>query len=201
MGLRRHSSSSSSESIVTKSTDSSSRRSSSRRKNEVKPFCVEFASQEYASGGSLKPCPFPGCKEFLVVKCPVDPLTGRIKLLDDDGNRQWKGHDACRLTNHFRAPLNGHGREGVQMLARRFPVVAAVDLKGCTKVTDKGLTALGSLTMSSRAAPPTCGSTDLNAHALCFSQTGHAPLSAARRFVRSTQNIGSYSRAAKRQTH
>ena len=48
---------------------------------------------------------------------------------------------------------------------------------------------------------PACGTTDLNAHALCFSHTGHAPLSAARRFVRSTQNIGSYSRAAKRQTH
>ena len=43
--------------------------------------------------------------------------------------------------------------------------------------------------MNSRAAPPTCGTTDLNAHALCFSHPGHALLSAARRFVRSTQNI------------
>ena len=51
--------------------------------------------------------------------------------------------------------------------------------------------AIGSLMMnSSRTAPPTCGTTDLNAHALCFSHTGHAPLSAARRFVRSTQNYG-----------
>ena len=35
---------------------------------------------------------------------------------------------------------------------------------------------------------PACGTTDLNAHTLCFAHTGHVPLSAARRFVRSTQN-------------
>ena len=61
-------------------------------------------------------CPFPGCRKKLVVKCPIDADTGRIKLLDDDGKRQWKGRDAVILANHFQAPLTGHGREGVQML-------------------------------------------------------------------------------------
>ena len=80
------------------------------------PYCVEFASLEYVGGGSLALCPFPGCKHKLVVKCPVDPLTGRIRLLDDDGDGQWVGRDAPTLANHFQAPLTGHGREGVQLL-------------------------------------------------------------------------------------
>ena len=40
---------------------------------------------------------------------------------------------------------------------------------------------------SRRAAPWTTIS--VHAYTLCFSHTGHAPLSAARRFVRNTQNI------------
>ena len=50
------------------------------------------------------------------------------------------------------------------------------------------------VTQRSDLHPHPCGTTDvrhdeLDAHALCFSPTGHALLSAARRFVRSTQNF------------